>query len=153
MKPQNDSPQPKRHPKTQARELVVQALYQRSMSDAPASVLIEQFKDSQHIPKAVLRLFKKYLHGVIEHEGEILAQIAPQVRATEEVHVLSLSILQLSVYELLYCFDVPYKAVINEGIELAKSFGVEEAPQFVNAVLDKLAPKIRTLECQKKLSD
>ena len=141
----------KRHPKSIARENIVQALYQRSMSPMPISALIDQMQEAQPMAKPVFRIFKKYMHGIVEHETAINEALLPQVRSLEEIHVLSLAILHLAIYELLYCFDVPYKAVINEAIELAKIFGVEDARQFVNAVLDKLAPKIRTVECQRSL--
>jgi N utilization substance protein B len=143
--------QKKRHPKSIAREHIVQALYQRSMSPMPINTLIEEVQEVQQMPKPVFRLFKKYIHGIVEHEEQINETIAPQVRDLQDVHILSLAILQLAVYELSYCFEVPYKAVINEAIELAKSFGIEDARQFVNAVLDKIAPTIRTMECQKRL--
>ena len=73
------------------------------------------------------------------------------MRDIEEIHILTLAILKLAIYELQFCFDVPYKAVLNEAIELAKNFGINESSLFVNGVLDKLAPTIRTVECQKKL--
>jgi N utilization substance protein B len=64
-----------------------------------------------------------------------------------------MAILQLAIYELTYCFDVPYKVVINEAIELAKNFGIIDSAQFVNGVLDQLVPSLRTLECRKKLDN
>lgn len=140
-------------PKTLAREYVVQALYQHQMTGESIDAIVEQFKEKENMPKPIYRMFKKYLCQAVEHRAEILELLEPQVRSLEEVHILTLAILQLAIYELKYCFDVPYKVVINEAIELAKNFGIIDSAQFVNGVLDQLAPTLRTLECRKKLDD
>ena len=67
-------------------------------------------------------------------------------RALEEIDPVELAILRLSTYELRNRLDVPYKVVINEGIELAKTFGATDGHKFVNGVLDKLAPRLRAAE-------
>ena len=67
-------------------------------------------------------------------------------RPLEEIDPVELSILRLSTYELRNRIDVPYRVVINEGIELAKVFGATDGHKFVNGVLDKLAPTLRADE-------
>ena len=64
-------------------------------------------------------------------------------RALEELDPVELAILRLSTFELRNRLDVPYRVVINEGIELAKVFGATDGHKFVNGVLDKLAPRLR----------
>lgn len=64
----------------------------------------------------------------------------------EELDPVELAILRLSAWELTSRVDVPYKVVINEGIELAKVFGATDGHKFVNGVLDKLAPVLRAAE-------
>jgi len=59
---------------------------------------------------------------------------------------VELAILRLSTYELMQRIDVPYRVVINEGIELAKVYGATDGHKFVNGVLDKLAPSLRSAE-------
>ncbi len=56
------------------------------------------------------------------------------------------AILLLASYELAYQFDIPYRVVINEAVELAKSFGGTDGHKYVNGVLDKLAAKVRSVE-------
>jgi N utilization substance protein B len=68
----------------------------------------------------------------------------------DEVDPVELAVLRLSCYELLKRIDVPYRVVINEGIELAKIFGATDGHKFVNGVLDKLAPKLRSAELRGK---
>ena len=65
---------------------------------------------------------------------------------------MELAILRLSTYELLNRADVPYRVVINEGIELAKVYGATDGHKFVNGVLDKLAPRLRGAEVRNKRS-
>lgn len=67
-------------------------------------------------------------------------------RPLEEIDPVELAILRLSTYELKNRVDVPYKVVINEGIELAKVFGATDGHKFVNGILDKLAPTLRATE-------
>jgi N utilization substance protein B len=64
----------------------------------------------------------------------------------EERDPVELCVLQLSTFELLKRIDVPYRVVINEGIELAKIYGATDGHKFVNGVLDKLAPTLRAPE-------
>ena len=64
----------------------------------------------------------------------------------EELDPVELAVLRLSTWELLKRVDVPYRVVINEGIELAKVYGSTDGHKFVNGVLDKLAPRLREAE-------
>jgi N utilization substance protein B len=76
--------------------------------------------------------------------SEIDGALAPCLDITiEELDPVELAVLRLSTWELLKRVDVPYRVVINEGIELAKVFGSTDGHKFVNGVLDKLAPSLR----------
>ena len=67
-------------------------------------------------------------------------------RDIKELDPIELAVLRLGVYELLKRIDVPYRVVINEAIELAKSFGATDGHKYVNGILDKLAPRLRKAE-------
>jgi len=69
-------------------------------------------------------------------------------RAIHELTPVELTILRLSAYELLERPDVPYRVIINEGVELAKTFGATDGHKYVNGILDKLAGEVR-LEAKK----
>ena len=56
------------------------------------------------------------------------------------------AVLMIGVYELTHCIDIPYRVAINEGVELAKSFGGTDGHKYVNGVLDKLAADLRPAE-------
>ena len=56
---------------------------------------------------------------------------------------VELAVLRLSIYELMFCLDVPYKVVINEALELSKAFGSQDGYKYINGVLHNLAPTLR----------
>ena len=86
-------------------------------------------------------------HGVPQHKTELDGAFAGFLdRPLEELDPVELAILRLSTYELRHRVDVPYRVVINEGIELAKIFGATDGHKFVNGILDKLAPNLRAAE-------
>jgi N utilization substance protein B len=63
-----------------------------------------------------------------------------------ELSPVEFSVLLLGAFELSQCIEVPYKVVINEAVELAKTFGGTDGHKYVNGVLDKLAPQVRAVE-------
>ena len=67
-------------------------------------------------------------------------------RNFSELGPVELSILQLGVYELMHRIDVPFRVVINEGVELAKIFGAADSHKYVNSILDVLSRRHRSLE-------
>ena len=71
-------------------------------------------------------------------------------RRVEELSQIEKAILRLGAYELKERLDVPYRVVINEGIELAKVFGADDSFKYVNGVLDKLARKLRYQEAAER---
>ena len=67
-------------------------------------------------------------------------------RENKELDPVSRAVLRLSCYEMLFSIDVPYKVVINEGVNLAKTYGPTDAYKFINGVLDKVAIEKRAVE-------
>jgi N utilization substance protein B len=67
-------------------------------------------------------------------------------RENQQLDPVSRAILRVSTYELLYSIEVPYKVVINEGVNLAKTYGPTDAFKFINGVLDKIAAEKRAIE-------
>lgn len=127
-----------------SRELAVQAVYSWQLShnditQVEANFLTENSKRRFDIP-----YFQTLFRGVMEHI-EILDQaISPHVdRPLDDIDQVEKAILRIAVYELTYCSEVPYKVVINEAIELAKSFAADDSHKFVNGVLDKAVKLIR----------
>ena len=85
-----------------------------------------------------LEFAQELAEGVVEHQEEIdrLIQKYSQNWRLERMNVTDRNILRLATYELLYRPDIPPKVSLNEAIELAKEFGTEDSPAFVNGILD-----------------
>ena len=87
------------------------------------------------------------LHGCIREAAELDALLARHVdRKTSLLSPVEHAVLMIGVYELKHCIDIPYRVAINEGVELAKSFGGTDGHKYVNGVLDKAAAELRPTE-------
>ena len=134
-------------PRRKARELAVQAIYswqlsQNSVTDIETNFLVDNSARRFDIP-----YFQQLLHGVTKSVSSIDEAISPHVdRPLNDVDPVEKAILRVAIYELKDCKDVPYRVVINEAIELAKSFAADDSHKFVNGVLDKAVKLIRPEE-------
>ncbi|QLF92684.1 transcription antitermination factor NusB [Pseudomonas sp. ABC1] len=130
-----------------ARRLAMQALYQWQMAGQNLNEIEAQFRVDNDFAGVDGAYFHELLTGVARISSELDAVIVPNLdRPVDELDPVELAILRLSTYELKQRTDVPYRVVINEGIELAKVFGATDGHKFVNGVLDKLAPSLRSAE-------
>ncbi len=130
-----------------ARHKAVQALYQWQVSGQDVSSIAGQFREDQDLRKLDIDYFEELLHQVPARLGELEAAIAPLLdRGLAEVDPVERAILRIGTYELQFHPDIPYRVVINEAIEMAKTFGGEQGYKYVNSVLDKLARKLRAGE-------
>jgi N utilization substance protein B len=130
-----------------ARQLATQALYQWHMAKQSLNEIEAQFRVDNDFSDVDAAYFREILHGVPADKAEIDSALAPCLDITiEELDPVELAVLRLSTWELLKRIDVPYRVVINEGIELAKVYGSTDGHKFVNGVLDKLAPRLREVE-------
>jgi N utilization substance protein B len=131
----------------EARKLATQALYQWHMAGHSLNEVEAQFRVDNDFSTVDGAYFSELLRGVPTNKSEIDTALAPCLDITiGELDPVELAILRLSTYELLKRIDVPYRVVINEGIELAKVYGSTDGHKFVNGVLDKLAPRLRAVE-------
>src|SRR5436190_2152836 len=123
-----------------ARRYAMQALYswymsQNSLKDIETYTLLEHA--NEHFDR---EYFKQILHEVPARLSDIADALDPHLaRSIEELDPIELSVLRVAAFELLYRLDIPYKVVINEALELVKTFGATESHKFVNGVLDKVA--------------
>jgi transcription antitermination protein NusB len=133
-----------------AREIVVQSLYQIEMNgvtgDEAVSIVMEEARQDNEIGAEVAELaniesFTRELVQGIQEKKELIDQSLVVYLTGWQVDRLSRvdrQILRLAVFELTYRHDVPPKVVVNEAIELAKHFGLEENGKFVNGVLGRM---------------
>lgn len=132
-----------------ARKHAIQALYQWQLTQADLSDIEQQFQEEFLGSRVELAYFQELLHQIPQKITDIDKTFAPYLasRAHNEIDPIELSVLRLATYELLFRLDIPYQVVINEALELTKTFGTQEGFRFVNGVLDKVAQQIRAIEC------
>jgi N utilization substance protein B len=134
-------------PRRKARELAVQAIYSWQLSKNSVTDIEVNFLTDNSARRFDIPYFQQLLHGVTKSVGSIDEAISPHVdRPLAEVDHVEKAIIRVAIYELKDCKDVPYKVVINEAIELAKSFAADDSHKFVNGVLDKAVKLIRPEE-------
>ncbi len=131
-----------------ARRYALQALYQWQLTGNPSLELELQFTADYDLRKVDQEYFKKIIHDVPLLITQLDEYILPVLadRIISEVTPVEITILRISTYELAQCLDIPYRVIINEGLELAKTFGAQESHKFINGVLDRLARQLRSHE-------
>ena len=134
-------------PRRKARELAVQAIYSWQLSKNSVTDIEMNFLTDNSARRFDIPYFQKLLHGVTSTVGQIDDAIVPHVdRPLEDIDHVEKALLRVAIYELNECLDVPYRVVINEAIELAKSFAADDSHKFVNGVLDKVVKSSRGQE-------
>ncbi len=127
-----------------ARECALQALYSWQLSNNDIADVEYQFLAENDVKDVDVLYFREILTGVANNSDFLDKLMQPHLsRRLDELGQVEKAALRISLYELSKRDDVPYKVAINEGIELAKTFGAEDSHKFVNGVLDKVAPQIR----------
>ena len=132
-------------PRRKARELAVQAVYSWQLSQNAVNDIETNFLVDNAARRFDIEFFQQLFRGVTSSVNDLDAMISPHVdRPLEDVDHVEKAVLRVAIFELKECLDVPYKVVINEAIELAKSFAADDSHKFVNGVLDKAVKLIRT---------
>jgi transcription antitermination protein NusB len=130
-----------------ARRLLLQALYQWQCSGADPADIEQQFREDPAFARIDAAYFHDVLRGVIAQQASLDAELVPLLdRKVSELDYVERALLRMSVYELTFRQDVPYKVVIDEAVALAHVFGAEESHKYVNAVLDAVARSRRARE-------
>ena len=133
-----------------ARELLVQALYQMQLAGHDRRELLRQFRERPEYARIEQAYFDEVLAGVCEQQAELEAEIARHAdRPVDQLDPVERGILLLGVFELKARSDVPYRVVINEAVNLSKRFGASDGHKFVNALLDRAAPRLRPAETRR----
>ncbi|WEF35488.1 transcription antitermination factor NusB [Pseudoduganella chitinolytica] len=141
------NPSKNRTPRHRAREFALQGLYQWLLNNEDAKTVVNNIRAAHGFDKADGDYFAALLYGAIEQSVELRAAFAPLVdRGVAELSPIEHGVLLLGAYELKNQLDIPYRVVINEAVELTKSFGGIDGHKYVNGVLDKLAPRLRADE-------
>ena len=141
------NPSKNRTPRHRAREFALQGLYQWLLNNEPARTVATNIRGAHGFDKADGEFFAELLNGTIGTSVELRESIAPLIdRQLTEQTPIEHAVLLLAAYELKNHPEIPYRVVINEAVELAKSFGGIDGHKYVNGVLDKLASALRPEE-------
>lgn len=137
--------------RTQARQTAVQALYQWQLTGQAVVDVQRQFLEQQDIGKGQLSYFNELLLGV-PRQLDLIDKLLNEFvdRSIEQIDPVERAVLRIGVYELIYRKDVPYRVILNEGINLAKRYGAAHSHKYVNGILDKIAHAQRPLEIASK---
>ena len=138
-----------RSARTRSREFALQALYQHLVGGNEAVAIDAFTRDLAGFSKADALHYDALLHGCVQQAAQLDALILPLLdRKMQEISPIEHAAMWIGVYEFLHCPEVPWRVVLNECIELAKEFGGTDGHKYVNAVLNGLAPTLRTAEVQ-----
>ena len=141
------NPNKNRTPRHRAREFALQGLYQWLLNNEDAGAIDAHIREAHGFNKADVEHFDALLHGTIRQAGVLREGLAPLIdRPIDQLSPVEHAALLIGAYELTNHIEIPYKVVINEAVELTKSFGGIDGHKYVNGVLDKYAATVRVVE-------
>lgn len=146
-----ESKAPPRSARRRAREFVLQGLYQWRVGGADEAAIEAQIPEMEDFARADRDFFVATLRGVIGQQERLTALLATHIdRPFKELSPIEACVLLMGTCELANNPETPYRVIINEAIELTKSFGGTDGHKYVNGVLDKVAAAVRPAEVEAK---
>ncbi len=144
---------PPKSARRRSREFALQGLYQWLLSGESPDSIVAHLAEQDGFAKSDRAHFDALLHGGIEQAAALDAVLTRHVdRKTTLLSPVEHAALMIGCYELMHCMDVPYRVVINEAVELTKSFGGTDGHKYVNGVLDRCAAELRPGEARRARS-
>lgn len=128
-------------PRTRARSLALQVLYEVDIANHPPAEIYRLRLEDNPLPNDISDFARQIIFGVLPVKAildQIIAKYAPEW-PLEQIAAIDRNILRMALWEFAVYHDTPIKVAINEAVELAKQFGSDSAPRFVNGVLGALA--------------
>jgi transcription antitermination protein NusB len=120
-----------------ARTVALQALFEIDSVHHPADQVLAHRLEEEDLSAESQEFAQQLVQGVLAHRSELdalITRFAPEW-PVDQLAIIDRNVLRLALYELLNLGDVPIKVAINEAVELAKTYGSDSAPRFVNGVL------------------
>ena len=147
------------HENTTARREVLQVMYQNELTGTPLADLVADTGDTARLliperPDGVADndligvpladYAAQLLTGIVSHLDEIDSWIADTAEnwAIDRMPIVDRNIIRIAAYEIAFCNDIPTGVAINEAVEIAKAFGGDDSPKFLNGVLGKIAKRL-----------
>lgn len=130
-----------------ARRAVIQALYQWDMTQQSRLDIEKYFLADDSLKKSDTDYFHELIREIPRLVEELDTNLAPYIdRSITLVDPIERAVLRLATYEMLHHPEIPYRVVLNEAIELSRTFGSDNGYRFVNGILDKMGAEIRSVE-------
>jgi transcription antitermination protein NusB len=128
-------------PRTRARSLALQVLYEVDMANHPPADIYRLRLEEYPLSDDLSEFARQIIFGVLPLTttlDQIIAKYAPEW-PLDQIAAIDRNILRMALWEFAVYHDTPIKVAINEAVELAKQYGSDSAPRFVNGVLGALA--------------
>lgn len=127
-----------------ARSIALQALYEIDAVQHDPGETLKHLQEEANLSAENVNFARELVDGVVKYKEKLDAQIHRYAPAwpTEQIAVIDRNILRLAIFEILIDNKIPVKVAINEAIELAKNFGGDSSPKFINGVLGAVSANI-----------
>lgn len=130
-----------------ARRVTLETLYEYDIAEHDPDMILQHRLEDHPMESSGVEFARSLIHGVVSHQEEmdiLIARSAPEW-PLDQMAVIDRNILRIAIYEFLIDGETPVKVAINEAVELAKTYGSDSAPRFINGVLGTLADRIDQL--------
>ncbi len=127
-----------------ARRIALETLYEHDIAHHPVGTVLRYRLESNPLESSGVEFASYLIQGVVEHQEEmdvLIARYAPEW-PLDQMAVIDRNILRIAIFEFYIGGETPVKVAINEAVELAKTYGSDSAPRFINGVLGTLAEQI-----------
>src|ERR671919_3181092 len=132
-------------PRTRARSLALQVLYEVDLANHPPADVFRSRLEESPLSNELSDFARQIIFGVLpltHNLDHLIAKYAPEW-PLDQIAAIDRNILRIALWEFAVFHETPIKVAINEAVELAKQFGSESAPRFVNGVLGSLVSQDR----------
>lgn len=128
-----------------SRELVIQFLYLSEMNEGEIENQLKSFWENNSCQEDVQSFAEDILNDIFDHKKEIDAKLEKYSDnwTLSRMAVIDRNLLRIAAAELMYSKTVPPKVAIDEAVEIAKKFGTEDSPNFINGVLDRILKELK----------
>ena len=150
LKPKAQARKKKINNRRKSRELVMKSVYRGLVNQIDITQIKKDIQDDPDFIRADQDLYEEILSGVFKNIDSLKQEIESYIdRSYEELSPIELSIIYFSLYELKYSLSVPYKVVINEAVEIAKTYGGADGYKYINGILNQAAKANRVNEVKR----
>lgn len=133
--------------RSRARRLAMQALYQWQLSAGSTADIVGEFRADRSMDGVDEDYFSELVRECVDRREALEAAVDSLLdRPVAQLDPVERALLWIGVYEFQHHIEVPYRVVINESVELAKRFGADESHRYINAILDRAAGALRSVE-------